>query len=56
VDGDRRTVQLPWAKEADGITKDLRRILRKRTVAIKIFQKIVGKLRQGTPAAKTQSP
>jgi hypothetical protein len=43
VDGDRRTVQLPRAK-ADGITKDLKRILRKRTVAIKIFQKIFGKL------------
>jgi hypothetical protein len=44
VDGDCRTVQLPRAK-ADGITTDLKRILRKRTVAIKIFQKIVDKLR-----------
>ena len=55
VDGDRRTVQLPQAK-ADGITKELRRILRKRTVAIKVFQKIVGKLRHAAiilPAAKS---
>jgi hypothetical protein len=55
MDGDRRTVQLPRAK-ADGITKDLRRILPKRTVAIKIFQKIVSKLRHAAiilPAAKS---
>ena len=36
MDGDRRTVQLPQAK-ADGITKGLKRILRKRAVPIKIF-------------------
>ena len=55
MDGDHHTVQLPQAK-ADGITKDLKRILRKRTVAIKIFQKIVGKLRHAAiilPASKS---
>ena len=55
VDGARRTVQLPQVK-ADGITKELKRILRKRTVAIKIFQKIVGKLRHAAvilPASKS---
>ena len=49
VDGDCHTVQLSRAK-ADGITKDL-----KRTVAIKIFQKIVGKLQHAAiilPASK----
>jgi hypothetical protein len=54
MDGERRTVQLPQAK-ADGITKDLKRIIRKHTVAIKIFQKIVGKLQHTAiilPASK----
>jgi hypothetical protein len=52
VDGERRTVQLPQTK-ADGITKELRRILRKRTVAIKVFQKIVGKLRHAAIVSNT---